>query len=295
MKFKKLLIASTVLFTANAFSGETITWTMPFPPGGGSDQVLQQLRPLLEAKGHKVEVKYKKSCPQSLDILNQNIPNTVLNISNGLYEPSDPDALCKINNNTPDIVLFKSTNINPFYFCTSPNKQMGLIGLSTGNKRIGIVSEKNLVKYTYDVVKNLKKENDIKVVPYRGGGEVTRAAKAGDVDAWIGASQINVFPPNEIVCFGSSIKNDPRGMPFIGNITKKGTEFPEFQVVNLLWSKKGAISPEVSASFDAALNSAEFKEYLKKTFKVLPTADSDEMLKKLIEADNYFNSLPEVK
>lgn len=293
--FLKSIMLSAALVTSGAMAAEKITWVLPYGPGGGTDQVIQQLKPLLEQQGHDVEVKYLKSCAQALEILHRNEPNTIFNASSNVFEPGRPDAQCVMDAKTDGIVLFKGLNINPFYLCTAPGKQMGLLGLSTGEKKVGVVAEEQLLKYVSYVLTNLKKDNNVKVIPYRGGGQVVRAAKAGDIDLWFGASQINVFNKNEITCFGSSIKNDTRGYSFIGDITKQGNSFIEFPFINLLWVKEGLVTPDVAASFNTAVNSKEFKDYLVKTKKAIPPTNNVELMDQLLELNEKFESMPSVK
>lgn len=295
MKFIKTLIVSTALFAGSATAAETITWVLPYGPGGGTDQVIQQLRPLIEARGHKIDVKYLKSCSQALEILHRNEPNTVLNVNSNVFEPGNPDAQCVMDADNDGIVLFKGLNSNPLYFCTAPGKQMGVVGLSTGEHRVGVVSEDQLLKYVNYILTNLTREHDVKIVPYRGGGQIVRAARAGDINLWFGGSQIAVFGKNEISCFGSSVKNDPRGYPFVGSITNKGNNLAQFSMINLLWAKQGTISPDVQASFNAAINSPEFKQYLEEQKRVAVTDNNIELMTQLKELNVLFESIPAVK
>jgi len=295
MKFIKSLILSTAFIATGAMAAEKITWVLPYGPGGGTDQVIQQLRPLIEARGHEVEVKYLKSCSQALDILHQNKPNTVLNANSNVFEPGNPDAQCVMDADKDGIVLFKGLNSNPLYFCTAPGKQMGVVGLSTGEHRVGVVSEMQLLKYVDYILTNLTREHDVKIVPYRGGGQIVRAARSGDIDLWFGGSQITVFDKDEISCFGASIKNDPRGYPFVGEITTKGDTLTEFSLINLLWVKEGMISPDVAESFSAAVNSPEFKKYLEEKKRDAVTSSNAELMKQLEELNVLFTSIPDIK
>lgn len=287
----KSILASTALVVTTSWSAETITWVSPYGPGGEIDQVLQQVKPLLEKRGHRVEVKYLKSCAQALEILHKNEPNTVLSGNSNIFQPGKVGAQCQMDAATDGVVLFKGLNFNPFYLCTSPGKHIAIEDLSLGEKKVGVVAEESLLNYVKNLVKNLKVENNITVVPYRGGAQVVRAARAGDIDLWFGASQINVFNRDEITCFGSAVKNDPRGYPYLGNLVKSDRDIFEYPIINILWAKDGLITSDVQTSFDIALNSEEFQEFLKRTNRQPTTQDNTVLMKELLELNKNLNSL----
>lgn len=258
----KLLLAVGLLFSFQTFASEAITFLVPFPPGGTTDQTLQVIRPLLEQKGHAVEIKFLKSCSEALNILHRNSKNVFLNLLSSNFEPFNDDARCKMNAESDDIILFSSINENPSYICTSPGIDVSENDFFNKPIKMGYVPDAQITIYLRYFLDQTLSSNRIMLVPYRGGGQIVKAALAKDIDIWFGGSPLRKLKDQDITCFGSTMESNFYNFPFIGYLTNLGDKLMEFSFMNILWAKQGTVSNSVKQSFQDVFSDQKFIDYL---------------------------------
>jgi len=258
----KILLTLCLLFSFQTFANDKITFLVPFPPGGTTDQTLQVIKPLLEEKGHKVEIKFLKSCSEALAMLNRDEENVFLNLLSSNYEPHDNDAQCRMNAETDGIVLFSSVNENPSYICSSPSVDVSEDDFFNKPVRMGYVSDSQIIIYLNYFLNHTASKTKITLVPYRGGGEIVKAALAKDIDIWFGGSPLRKLKDLDIKCFGSTLKNNPYDFPFIGYLTDLDNDLMQFSFMNILWTKENTVSDSVRQSFRSVFSSENFLNYL---------------------------------
>jgi hypothetical protein len=277
-KSLKLLVASTVLLGSQVAIAEKITVVTPFPPGGTITQIMDVLSAVAQKQGNQIEVRHQKSCAESIEFM-KNKSNVFLNITSDIYEPGEPNAACLLDPGKDDFRVWGSLIKAPFYICAAPGKQLTINDPPSQPRTIGYVSG-TPTGYLTHMLSNFKGTTQFKLIPYRGGGEVNKAAQAGDIDTWFGSGQIRVFPT--ATCVGSGIRNDPRKLPFFGELTKPGTNLPEYMLVNLLISNPKTISKEAANVMTLAINSTEFKEYVEKNKSSPGTLDGQALHLELV-------------
>jgi hypothetical protein len=258
----KLFLTICLLFSFQAFASDKITFLVPFPPGGTTDQTLQIIRPLLEEKGHRVEIKFLKSCSEALNILHRDDENVFLNLLSSNFEPFNNDAQCKMNAETDGVVLFSSINENPSYICTSPGIDISKDDFFNKPIKMGYVSDAQIIIYLRYFLNHTLLQNQITLVPYRGGGQIVKAALAKDIDIWFGGSPLRKLKDLDIKCFGSTLKNNLYDFPFIGHLTDLDNNLMQFSFMNILWAKQHTVSDSVKQSFQEVFSDKQFIDYL---------------------------------
>jgi tripartite-type tricarboxylate transporter receptor subunit TctC len=281
-KTLKAAVLAASFMVAQVAWAEKITVVIPHPPGGGLDQVMQVIKSAAQRQGNEIEIQYHKSCAEAIEVVRRGDKNTFLNIASDVYDPKNPEAKCVLDSDKDKIQVWGSPVSSPYYFCSAPDKKFTLAEMSAQPQKVGVVSAPDLMAYLGYALTNTKQPNQIQVTPYRGGGEIVKAARAGDIDLWFGASQIRAFPSDQIVCYGSSVKNDPRGIPFIGDLVKSGVNIPEFPLVNVLMAVPGNVSKTADSALKAAINSEELKAYVAKNFMAAGTFDGNKLHNELV-------------
>jgi len=277
----KMLAAITILLTAHLAQAEKITVAVPFPPGGTLDQVMQILKVAAQKQGNQIDVQYHKSCAESIEFV-KNRSNAFLNIVNDIYDPGNPNAACLLDPGKDEFRVWASLTQSPFYFCSAPGKQLSFNEAVQKPHTVGYVAASDMTNYVNYMLANVKGSTQFKAVPYRGGGPLTKAVQAGDVDLWFGSAQIRTFPT--ATCYGSGVRNNPRKILFIGDLTKPGTNLPELALMNILITDPKRISKEAANVIVSAVESLEFKEYLEKN-KITPgTFDGQKVHNELIKS-----------
>ena len=105
-------------------------------------------------------------------------------------------------------------------------------------------------------LKNSKTPLNIKVIPYKGAGEVKRAAAAGNIDMMFIAGISAQMVQQGAKCLASSSKTNWADAPFIGDFTKL-TDFPETGLQTAIYSN-GTVPADIDKAMKAALSSEQF-------------------------------------
>ena len=284
----KMLVATVALLTAQFAQAEKITVAVPYPPGGTLDQVMQILKAAAQKHGNEIDVHYHKSCAESIEFV-KNKPNAFLNIVNEIYDPGNPNAACLLDSNKDEFRVWASLGQSPFYFCAAPGKQVAFNETATEPRTVGYVAASDITNYVNYMLANIMGSTQFKAVPYRGGGALTKAAQAGDIDTWFGSSQIRTF--TTATCYGSGVRNDPRKIPFVGELTKKGTNLPEAVLMNILIANPKSISKEAAGVITSAVDSAEFKEYIEKNKMKPGTFDGQAVHNELVKLNQSIRKI----
>jgi hypothetical protein len=279
----KFFIITVALLISNSAMSNTITVAVPYGPGGSIDQVMQRLTPALSRQGYTLNVEFLRSCPKSINLVSVR-KNTFMTMTSVDFDPKNPNARCVMDQDQDNIRIWSGIASSPFYLCSSPTKKLSLSDLSSKEKRVGVVVAPESQIYLDYVLRHASFVHSIKPIPYRGGGDMLIATRTGDVDLWFGSSQIRAFDPSDIVCFGSSVRNDPRGIPFIGELINRHAqvELPSLEIGILLFAKSGNITDDVANAMKTALNSPEFLDYVHEHQMMLIKSDPEQLYQDLL-------------
>jgi tripartite-type tricarboxylate transporter receptor subunit TctC len=287
----KAAVFAASFMVAQVAMAEKIIVANPYPPGGSVDQIMQVIKSAAQRQGTEIEIQYHKSCAEAIDAVRRSDKNTFLNIVSDVYDPKNPDAKCALDSDKDGLQVWGSPASSPYYFCSAPGKKLSFDEMSAQPRKAGMVAAPDLMAYLGHVISNTKKPNQIQVVPYRGGGEIVKAGQAGDIDMWFGASQIRAFPADQITCYGSSVRNDPRGVEFVGNLTKKGVSVPEYALVSILLTDPKTLSAPAAKAMAAAINSAELREYMDKNKMAAGTLDGQLLHNNLVKLNQSIKTM----
>ena len=290
-KTLKSAFIAVVLVTSQVAWAEKITVAIPNPPGGGLDQVMQVIKSAAQRQGTEIEIQYHKSCAEAIAFVRQKGKNTFLHIPSDVYDPKNPDAKCALDSDKDGLHVWGSSASSPYYFCSAPGKKLSFDKMLALPRKAGVASAPDLMAYFGHVISNTKQPNQILVTPYRGGGEIVKAGQAGDIDMWFGASQIRAFPADQITCYGSSVRNDPRGFEFVGNLTKESALVPEYALVNVLLTNPKNLSTPAAKAMAAAINSPELREYMDKNKMAAGTLDGQLLHHNLVKLNQSIKTM----
>lgn len=267
MKYLKQILLSSIISLTTAFGASALAKEIElinyYKPGGGTDAVSRNLQTELGKKGLDVTIRYTQSCADALKYLNRN-PSSFIVGSSTDFNPNR-QGKCVMNADTDGIKLYTSVVTAPSYFCASPGKDITVDDLFQKELKIGISKDEVLSYYFQYFLNNTVKPNNIKIVPYNGGGDVIRAALAKDIDLWFGAGPAGRLIKEGSNCFGTSLKQSSQNYPFMGVFTTKGNDFPELPVYFVLWTKD-PVDPEINKQFISVLQSAEFEQAIAARF-----------------------------
>lgn len=287
---KPLIVTAAILMSQMA-QAEKITVVIPYRPGGAADQVMQVLKVAAQKQGNEIDIQYHRSCAESIEFVKNSQKNVFLSIGSDAYDPTNPGAVCKVTHGVDNLRVWGSTSSSPFYFCSAPHRSMSFSDLVLMPRTIGATSVPDLMTYLNHILSNTLVHNQFKIIPYRGGGEVVKAAQSGDIDAWFGSSQIKAFSSDKIVCYGSSVRDDSRKIPFVGNLVKPGISVPEYPLVNVLITNSKNLSREASNAMALAINSSDFREYLAKNKMTAGTFDGNTLHSELVNLTQSINKM----
>lgn len=289
---KKTLIATILsLTTALSVASEKINFINPYPPGGGNDQTIQALKPALEKRGFTIETTYLKSCNQGIDMLkNSTDKHTYMMFPNTAISSVKDEAFCHLNiSKLEKMELLTSVFTGGLYLCTASGKNVSNNDLLNKNLKVAVTTDFSM-RYLKDVTSKFK--NSLELVPYRSTSDLIRAVNAGDVDLWF-SSSINVLKKDDTKCFGSTFKDNPFKIKFIGDLTSD-KKYPEYKTMWLIFTNKNSV--EKDELFKSALNSEESKKFIESRASVhtgiLVDPDRKNDLNYIVESEKFFMSLP---
>jgi hypothetical protein len=250
---KKVLAVTSILFllSTTAVAKTNVTIVMPYPPGGTTHTIAEQIKANINPR-YDVELVFTKSCAQALQLVNDGPANTILYISSGDVRPNDPNVSCNLSE-FPSIKPFANFGKTSYYFCNSPTSNVTLANIKSKTPTVGYTSD-SLGFATYMT----KDFPTVKLVPYRGSGLMVKAIAAGDIDMWIGGGNPKRAYP-DVPCIGSTSKSDPYGVPFLGTVLN--VDMDELFVSNIMFAKSA--QPGAIAAIDSAAKTTAFREFVK--------------------------------
>jgi len=243
-KLAAVVAVSLMPTVGNAANIEILTY---YKPGGGTDQNIQMVKPLIEKQGHSVTVNYMKSCNQAIEYLQaNNYSNRVLWHLNADFKPGDAKAKCVLDGTEDRVNAIGISAESPLAVCVSPGKNVSREDLKTKALKLGVAASGAEIFYASKIVETIGNSN-ITIEKYRGGGKMRKAAKAGDIDLFFATNSALKKVPGHGECFYSSMRNDPMGTPFAGGAD---AAFPTIANANIIWSNKesGAAVKAVQAA-----------------------------------------------
>lgn len=226
--FKTMAIAMTMAIAAPAASfAASVDMLLYFKPGGSTDKHIQQMKPLMEAQGIEVNVQYMKSCAEAIKYTEESNNDVLFYMSTGDYNPGATEGRCVL----PTTMKMKAVAIpyvGPLNICVGPaGAGTTLADLRSGKAATMGVGAGGKSKTYWENALTAMGATGVEIKQYRGGGKKNKAATAGDVDLYTSVNQgINRVKGNT-GCLVSSVKNDLKGTPFVGDVIGD-VNYPEF-------------------------------------------------------------------
>lgn len=290
---KKLLLICALLFSASAYSADKeVTILLYGPPGGATDTLSTVLKGFLEKSGYRVNYTFYKTCAEAIQHARRKDSNTIFANNSSDYNPGNNNARCVFDPTSMTDSNFKIMSVlgvaNKF-LCFSPkNKDLTLNDLVSGKQyTMGIVADDQdplLIQY---LINNSKM--NLKIVKYKGGGEMRTAAQVGDIDMTFPGGTVGHMLDMGSKCVASLAKANPLNVPFLGDyMTPKNSN--EFGIMAMWW-KTGPIDDNILKIIKAGIVSNEYQDYAAKMKFVVPTWSSDESYEKLVNVNSYRNKV----
>lgn len=276
MKFVKFCAVVALACSAMTASADdkTITVTNLYGVGGGIDNIVSGMIPSLERQGFTVNKNFVKSCVDGYRLVNNQPENHIMVAVTGDIALSDRNynglRCTSLAKSAPSLELFSSMGSAPVYMCSSPKFEGTSIeklrAIAKTERKvvfgIGTSAHKNVIDR---MIKNQIPDLKYTVVMYKGGAEITAAARAGDIDYVVGATvAVNVQKLGG-TCVAVSDRND-KTYTYMGAFDKSKpvTDFHDYVAHFLLFANVSQMSPRAAFALKIAMQSPEFLEASKK-------------------------------
>lgn len=257
----KYFFAFILMITSCLAKANEIEMIYYHPPGGSADLHSRALITLLEDQNIKVKRTWLKSCGDAIQYTMERRNTYMVTLTSDLrYRDS---ARCPSVTKTPNLRLITTLAETPFLFCTSPHRR----GLTIKN----MASAKNILigVPTVDVnwipfnifVKNFKSPLDVKLIPYKGAGDLKAAVLGQNVDMfYVSSTVIDDLLSKGAVCHAASTRSNALDLPYMGTFLNNNHGLAETSLTTVLWSTD--VNPVVLDKIKTALSSEQFRKSL---------------------------------
>tara|TARA_R110000823_G_scaffold196825_1_gene328104 strand:+ start:202 stop:1092 length:891 start_codon:yes stop_codon:yes gene_type:complete len=258
MKIKALIMTALFMLNISTMAhSKEIDLALYYKPGGGSDRHSSIIAKSLETQGVTVNKKFFKTCVEALNHVKNNNNAYLFGIATDLRP--EASGKCPGLDSYSGVKLYSTVGDMPTMFCTIPKKNnINWNTLQNSNEPIlvgNVTADANWLPFQL-FLKNSKTPLNIKVIPYKGAGEVKRAAAAGNIDMMFIAGISAQMVQQGAKCLASSSKTNWADAPFIGDFTKL-TDFPETGLQTAIYSN-GTVPADIDKAMKAALSSEQF-------------------------------------
>jgi hypothetical protein len=260
---KSFLLALSLALASTGWA-QTAEFVFYHPPGGGADTHSRGLIIALEQQGVLVKRTYVKSCAEAISYVENNSNAFVISLTADLrYSHS---ARCPSIDRVPKLRLYSSIADTSFVYCAAPKRQdLDLKTIETIQRQLLVAVptiDANWIPFNL-FVKNQKKPAELKLVPYKGGGDLKTAVLSGNVDLFY-VGTVRDLIDSGARCLAASTRKNPYGLPFLGDLTTI-KDFPETALTTTLWHA-GSLDKKLHDSLRQAFVSKTFQEYLASNF-----------------------------
>lgn len=255
------LMASVVVMSASHAAKLQIA--MYYPPGGGTDAVSKIIQSQISQHGVDIELVYLKTCSDAIKFIRNN-PESFMMGPTTDYNPSGTGQ-CILNAENDGIKLYTSVSLASIPFCARPGLNIAENELWNQPLTLGVSSDQVVPFYFQHFLNNTLQPHNIRIVRLTGGGAIIRAAMAGDIDLWAAIGPADRLISEGAKCFRSTFKND--SLPFIGELTSQGNNFPELPMNFVLWHT-GSVDDRVNQAFIDVLGSNQYAEAIASRFYI---------------------------
>ena len=258
MKIKALIMTALFMLNISTMAhSKEIDLALYYKPGGGSDRHSSIIAKSLETQGVTVNKKFFKTCVEALNHVKNNNNAYLFGIATDLRP--EASGKCPGLDSYSGVKLYSTVGDMPTMFCTIPKKNnINWNTLQNSNEPIlvgNVTADANWLPFQL-FLKNSKTPLNIKVIPYKGAGEVKRAAAAGNIDMMFIAGISAQMVQQGAKCLASSSKTNWADAPFIGDFTNL-TDFPETGLQTAIYSN-GTVPVDIDKAMKAALSSEQF-------------------------------------
>jgi tripartite-type tricarboxylate transporter receptor subunit TctC len=257
---RSLLAIVSMLFVATVAQAQNTEFIFYHPPGGGADTHSRGLITALEQQGVTVKRTYVKSCAEAITYVENNPGSVMVSLTADLrYSDS---ARCPSIDRVPKLKLYSSIADTSFVYCTAPKRRdldLAAIAASKDQLLVAVPTiDANWIPFNL-FAKNQKNPANLKLVPYKGGGDLKTAVLAGNVDLFY-VGTVKDLLEQGARCLAASTRKNPYGLPFLGDLTTVKV-FPETALTTTLWYS-GNLDPAMDKNFRRAFASRTFQEHL---------------------------------
>jgi tripartite-type tricarboxylate transporter receptor subunit TctC len=258
---RSLLAIVSILFVSTVAQAENIEFVFYHPPGGGADTHSRGLITALEQQGILVKRTYVKSCAEAIAQVENNSSSFMVSLTADLrYSDS---AKCPSIDRIPKMKLYSSIADTAFVYCAAPKRSdLDLAAISASKKQLLVAVptvDANWIPFNL-FARNQKNPADLKLIPYKGGGDLKIAVLAGNVDLFY-VGTVKDLLEQGARCLAASTRKNPYGLPFLGDLTSM-RDFPETALTTTLWYA-GNLDKTLDERLRRAFASQTFKDHLK--------------------------------
>lgn len=259
---KKLLatIAMAGIVGLSPALAQERTWTVTVlaAPGSGDHRMIMALAPVAAKDGVKFDIKFNQGCRQVVEDLAKSSGPALAVTPGPLYYPGRKDVECFFPEDSAQQLNFVGVMESSINWCSAPGQSHSVKDLQSG-RPIRVAVGKDSAPYLKRMVETMGNNHQIRVLIYRGTGDIIRASTAGDIDMWFSASAIRQQP--EARCLGASTRKNVFNLPFLGDVINRPQQFPEVSDVVALASYRDRLSVQDQQSLRKWLNSEEFESW----------------------------------
>jgi hypothetical protein len=259
----KKLLASIALACITGLSpvlAQERTWTVTVlaAPGSGDHRMIMALAPVAAKDNVKFDIKFNQGCRSVVEDLAKS-PDPALAVTPGpLYYPGRKDTECFFPEDSAQQLHFIGVMESSINWCSVPGQSYSLKDLQSG-RSIRVAVGKDSAPYLQRMVETMGAKKQVRVLIYRGTGDIIRASTAGDIDMWFSASAIRQQPG--VHCVGASTRKNVFNLPFLGDVINRPQQFPEVSDVVALASYRDRLSAQDQQQLRKWLNSEEFQSW----------------------------------
>lgn len=291
----KRLITGIALsaLTSLALAAETITFSIPWPPGGTADRLTAALVAPLERQGISVNRTFYKSCAQAAAAVAAAPSNNFLSSITGdiIFSNLTKGSACPPLALIPGATLQAVLSEAPLLVCSAPkniSKTVKEVAAASKTRSVTVGYSGEIHRAILTKIQAHPGIGKIVPVPYAGGGAMRIAAVSGDVDYIMSASACATLAKQNQTTVVASTQASA-DVPFIANVFEVTGEFPEVALQNFLVGQSSSITSTVAAGLAHAMASPEYAAAAQATGATLPAGSTGELLGKLIAVEEMLD------